>query len=107
MSAKYNRQDGYILGKTLKIDAMQEKVINELFDHQCDLDVQDAIAMLKQRKKLLAMAFIRLVLFPMEWSLTRLLVGKSYAKVVAKSGSICYKFVRGNITTEEFIGSVK
>lgn len=107
MSAKYNKDDGYMISRTLKIHPAQEKLILKLFDSQCDVDVEDAKTKKRQMRVLLRLAFIRLFIFPVEWALTRLLVGKKYAEVVANSGSICYNFIKGKTDMDEFIRSVK
>jgi hypothetical protein len=107
MSAKYSKQDGYVIITKNKMDKFQEEFISQMFDQQCDVDEEEAKMLQKQRSKLLNLAFIRLILFPVEWFLTRVLVGDQYSKVVANSFDICYKFIKGKITTEEFIGRVK
>ena len=98
--SRYDKKEGFIIATKMSQDILdyESEYFDLLVEEQAKQIVKD-MALAKQIKRL---CFIKLFVFPIEYPLFVLLLGKKYAKVKVDEAKISLLFLRKKLTLEEF-----
>lgn len=104
MSGRYEDRDGFVfmLLKNKKDRNTALAFIESQFDAQADMDVDEAIVKIKTEKLLRKGCVVKLLLYPLEWTLTRVIMGKEAAQILTRGVKGYYYFYKGEIDLEQF-----
>lgn len=99
MSAKFNKDDAIIYIPE-RLDQFSQTILESQFDFQTDHDIMNIELQIKENKVLKRICLVKSLLFPFEYLLLRLLVGKNHADDAVEFQSVYWDYFRGRIDTE-------
>lgn len=102
MSANHNNRDGFSYGPYGKLNLLEEAMFSSLFDEQVDLDEQEILYEVEEAKFLKRVCIVKTLLYPMEWLLTRIFLGKAWTVEKVLTQKLYWKFLRNKISLSDF-----
>ena len=101
MSANVAKKDG-IVSAPHGLSPLEDAMICNFFDEATDYDVQEIIAREREIKILKRTCLIKLILFPVTYILSFILLPREFSKEVLKITKTYFNFLRGKIALEDF-----
>lgn len=99
--ASYQSIDGMIYFP-FKLDPIAEVALSGEFDAQVNHDIQMIEKAERDKKYLKKFCLYKIIMYPMDYTLVRILFGKSAANEKKKVKGLCLKLLRDKIDTATF-----
>lgn len=103
MAGSYNKRDGfvYMFKKPSKEDAFYTTMFEVMFDEQCDEDAAEIAADIEEAKLFKKVCWLKTLIFPLEYPLAYIIMGKQWAKDKVEAQKFYWKFIRNKITLQD------
>lgn len=101
MAANFEKKDGMVYTGRL-IDDVEETLLGAMFDTQVDFELVEINKKIKEEKLLRNMCRVKIGLFPFQYVLTRIFLGKTLAADVLYCNGLYWKFIKRQMSAAEF-----